>query len=329
MRKLHVILLLIWILVCFVSCPLNKHTKEQDDLIVVSWNVQNLFNAVKDGNEYDEYLPSGGWTQESYNRRLTTFSTAFQYSPLSDSDIIVLNEVENSSVVEDLISQTCLRNKGFLYYATAGETGGAIQIAVLSKLPIVDAKVHSIDGVRPILQVELQSLNERIFVLALHAKSNKEGVKETAPLRLEQAKMVQLISHDILSEDSDALIIVAGDFNESYTDRNMMCDARITTSCPLCLLPSFQNGLWYCPWLDSQNEFSAQGSYYYNGEWRCYDNILISSAGGDQTGYEFDSAGVVFQGVLQTTDNKPNSYRRDLLTGTSDHLPVWIRLIKK
>lgn len=325
MRKTGLLTVFSIILILCVSCPLKVKDTEHESLTVVSWNLQNLFNAKADGNEYDEFLPSGGWTEESYKRRLSALASVLQYSPLSQADVIVLNEVENGSVVEDIINSSSLKKRGFLYYTSAGEPGGAIQIAVLSRIPIVDVKVHNIEAVRPIIQVELQSTEERIFILALHAKSNKEGVSETASLRLEQAVMVRKISNEILICNPDSLVLAAGDFNESYVNRNMMCDARISKSCPLCLLPTFQEGCWYCPWLDGQNDFTVPGSYFYNNEWLCYDNILISSAGSDKKGFEFDCAGVVFQGLLQTTDNRPNSYRRELLTGVSDHLPVWVR----
>lgn len=307
------------------GCPLNKQSQISKTLTVVSWNLQNMFNAVKDGNEYDEYLPSHGWNEGAYKQRLSCLSTVLNYEVMKDADIFVFNEVENESTVEDIIRAANLQKRGFLYYATAGEKGGAIKTAVVSKLPIVDVRIHSIDGVRPILQVELQNLGERLFILAVHAKSNLEGIRETAPKRLEQAEIISNIARDIEAENPDALVIVAGDLNETFEDKNMMCDFRLSSSCPLLLLPEFQDKTWYCPWLDSENDFPVYGSYMYQNEWRCYDNILISKAGGDNKGWEFSEAGVIFHGILQTTDNRPNTFRRELLSGVSDHLPVWVR----
>jgi len=317
----------IGIILFSTSCFLEN--KSSDVLSIVSWNVQNLFNASVDGYEYGEYLPSSGWTEKAYQSRLANLSRVCSLGPLSSSDVFIFNEVENDSVVEDTLNLNFFKKNSFQYYATAGELGGAIKTAIVSKIPIVGIKVHSLSDVRPILQVELQNEGERIFILAIHAKSNLEGVSETANYRLALATTLKKVSSDIEKENPDALILIAGDFNESYENKNMMSDARDgSSSTPLQLLPDFKRGYLYCFWLDSTSKLEAPGSYCYKGDWNCYDNIMVSYAGRNGSGWEYETGGVVFQDILQTTDNKPNSFRRDLLTGVSDHLPVWVQFTR-
>ena len=85
-------------------------------------------------------------------------------------------------------------------------------------------------------------------------------------------------------------------------------------------------GSWYCFWEDQGLSLWPNGSYWYSGSWRCYDNILVSLSGRDGAGLEVNDCGVVFKGILSTADSKPAAWNRRLLTGVSDHLPVWVML---
>ena len=56
----------------FASC--NTGGNSPSVFSIVSYNVQNLMDASLDGTEYDEYKPSGGWTENAYNTRMKRLS---------------------------------------------------------------------------------------------------------------------------------------------------------------------------------------------------------------------------------------------------------------
>ena len=323
MRRKHLLLLAVLLLVLAVSCDGQAMVESKESLCVASWNVQNLFNAVLDGNEYEEYKPSSGWSQSAYESRLSNASKVLGHLPSASSYIVVLNEIENPDVVEDLIKTGDSAKMGFRYYACAGAEGGAIQTAVVSSIPIKGARVHSVsDDLRPILEVEFDTSYGKLFILAVHFKSNIGGQAETAFKRVESASVVRQISRQIQKESPGCLVMVCGDMNEECWDEN--CMGRFEYSdCPLKVSDSFVRDFWYCFWLDQDLGLWPGGSYMYNEEWKSYDNILVSQAGKDGTGWEFDSCGIVFEGIIKTADQKPFSWDRSLLRGVSDHLPVW------
>ena len=309
------------------SCQLQPEQEVSNPtLCVASWNVQNLFDDVDNGSEYTEYLSSSGWNTKSYNARLSNTAQVLNYLPKAQDYLIVLNEIENTNVIEGLLSQKDLQAKGLCYYAFTKSDNSAIGTAVISSLEIARAKVHSTDdGLRPLLEVEICTDTGKLYLLSLHLKSNVGGETETAPSRLKAAKVIAQVAAELKKNNPGCLILVCGDFNEECWSDNTM--SRLSTvSAPLKVSNTFSNGLWYCPWLDSSQNLWPNGSYYYNDQWKCYDNILISQEGKDNTGLEYVKAGVLFQGLLRTSDDKPNAWQVSLLKGTSDHLPVWVLL---
>lgn len=324
MRKLRFVLLIVLALFFIVSCAGQGVSDCAGGLCVATWNVQNLFDVTLDGNEYEEYRPSSGWTQSAYESRLSNARKVLQSLPQSESYIIVLNEIEGPNVVEDLIKNGDIAKMGLRYYACAGMEGGAIQTAVISSLPIAAAKVHDVgEGQRPILEAEFDTSSGKIFVLALHLKSNIGTSSETAAKRREAALTVKDVSDQILSDNPGSMVLVCGDMNEECWDNNVFGKGDDAV---LKAKGEFGRDFWYCLWMDTDLNLWPGGSYMYNGLWKCYDNILLSASAKDQTGWEYEGCGLVFENIQKTADSKPFAWDRNLLRGVSDHLPLWVRL---
>ncbi len=308
------------------SCQLQPEEASDASICVASWNVQNLFDDVDNGTEYTEYLSTNGWNSKSYNLRLENTAQVINYLPKAQDYLIVLNEIENTNVLEGLLKQKQLRSKKFYWYAFAKAENSSIGTAVISSLEIVKATVHQTDNsLRPILEVEFNTNSGKLYLLSLHLKSNVGGESETAPQRLKAAKVVAQVAAELKKNNPGCLILVCGDFNEECWADNTMTRLSTVTA-PLKVSNTFSNGWWYNPWLDASQNLWPNGSYYYNEHWKCYDNLLISQEGKDGTGLEFQKAGVLFQGILRTSDDKPNAWVPSLLKGVSDHLPVWVLL---
>ena len=313
---------LLFLVSCNVACNQQDFGDKETSICIVSWNVQNLFNAVSDGNEYDEYKPESGWDQSSYEKRLSNIRTVFGYLPFSGEKIIVLNEVEGPYVVEDLIKTHDVTNMGFRWFACTSSENMSVQTAIISSLPIEHAYVHEVDeALRPVLEVCIETEKGKLFILAVHYKSNLGGPEETAIQRQKGAEVTAQIAKVLERENPGCLILICGDMNEEcWDDRIMGPDG------PLKAAGLFSSGCWYCFWKDQERLVWPNGSYWYSGSWRCYDNILVSASGSDGAGLEFVDCGVVFKGILSTADSKPAAWSRRLLTGVSDHIPVWIML---
>lgn len=323
--RFAVVLLVVALAVMPCSCKAQSEGRSSGSgaLCVATWNVQNIFDAVDDGTEYEEYTKASGWNEKAYARRLVGAANVLSCIPSCGDYVVVLNEVENAGVVGDVFSQRVLAGREISQFAFAKAPGGAMGLAVASSLPIVHAKVHAVgEGLRSVLEVALKTDSGVLFVLAVHFKSNVGGVEATSPSRALAGEVVAQVAASVLDENPGSLVVVCGDFNEECWDGNSM-GRGLESGAPLAVSGAFGRGVWYCPWLDSRNEVWPGGSYCYNGVWKCYDNILVSSAGRDGFGYELDRCGIVFSGAIRGADDKPNAWRRDLLNGVSDHLPVW------
>lgn len=202
------LLLLLVLLLCSCSCDLPQDTAH---FRVLSYNVQNLFDTHLDGTEYAEYQDSKAWSQSSYRMRLKTLSQVVLHARLNLPDVLVLQEVENQQVVEDLL-QYHLGRHGYCWFASAKAEGDAISVAIISRHPIKDAKVHIGEkGMRPVLEATVETRRDDVVLFALHAKSQIGEFAQTEPLRLELAKTITAS----VRHREGSLILLCGDFNSN------------------------------------------------------------------------------------------------------------------
>ena len=321
MKKCRINLVVVLLLFLLSSCNAQSAAETEKSLCVATWNVQNLFDAVYDGTEYEEYTLSSGWTQSAYESRLTGLRRVLNNLPSSGFYILVLNEIEGPNVVEDLIKSRDLIKLGLCHYACTEEDWSPIQIAVASSIPITSAHVHAVgEELRPVLEVCFDTGSGRVFVLACHFKSNVGGVSETEGSRLKAASVVAQIARNLEAENPGSLVLVCGDLNEECAVGKAISEAG-----PLPCSATFERGHWYDFWRNPEEVCWSGGSYWYDGSWRGYDHILIPLSGNDLWGWDYSESGVVFSNAQRTADGKPFSWDRRLLKGISDHLPVWVR----
>ena len=323
MKKCRTVIIVLLSLFLLSSCNAQSAAETEKSLCVATWNVQNLFDAVFDGTEYEEYTPSSGWSHSAYESRLGGLRRVLNELPQCRDYILVLNEIEGPNVVEDLIKTHDLIKLGLYYFACTEEVWSPIQIAVVSSIPIVSAHVHAVgEDLRPILEVCFDTDSGRVFVLACHFKSNVGGVAETEESRLKAASVAAQIARNLEAENPGSLVLVCGDLNEECA-----VGEALSQTGPLPCGASFERGRWYDFWRDPEVSCWPGGSYWYDGSWRGYDHILIPLAGDDLWGWDYAECGVVFSSAQRTADGKPFSWDRRLLKGISDHLPVWVEFV--
>jgi endonuclease/exonuclease/phosphatase family metal-dependent hydrolase len=297
-------------------------------LTVMSWNVRNLFDDVRDGTEYREFDPSRGtWTSESFRLKIDTIGATVRKAVRGGPDILLLQEVENAHALDVLVTRG-LSGMGYSWRVFAPKPGLPANVAILSRLPVRRVGTHAVRpwkatlAVRDIVEAEIQTGGRALFVFCLHLKSKTEGVRSTEQARAEAAAVLARRIAEITASDPGADIVAAGDFNESVDEY-----ARIGRRYPTALMTeeygaaasglvvSGRPGTWdgarvlFDPWLESPH--APPGSYFYQGEWLSVDHILLSRGLFDARGF---------------------SYRRGSFTavslpappggGGSDHLPV-------
>jgi len=179
---------------------------------VASYNVENLFDAVRDGTEYAEFLPGRhGWDRRMVEKKLN--HTAEVLCDL-DADIVGLQEVENERIFRQL--QKRLKRVGcpYRYGVITAKKNASVQVALLSRFPIKhhkDIRVSYADGVRDILEADVVVEGYPLKLFVNHWKSRSNRGYESR--RIAYAKVLRR-RIEALPKGSEYIIL--GDFNTDY-----------------------------------------------------------------------------------------------------------------
>ncbi len=142
MKNIFLFSIIIISLLVLFSCSPPKSVIDKQELstpihTVAFYNVENLFDTDDDPNTFDDdFTPNGKqeWTNERYAEKLQKIAKVI--SSIGDEDgaeIIGVCEIENEKVLQDLINESILKEKGYDYvqYDSPDERG--IDVALLYK----------------------------------------------------------------------------------------------------------------------------------------------------------------------------------------------------
>ncbi len=339
-------LLSVFFTMCRCSLPFLNGTEEV--LTILSYNVQNIFDAVDNGTEYHEYDPSeGDWDELLYHQRLLNLSEVIKASVKGGPDIIALQEVENLHVVEDLVSQY-LKGMGYEDLCVTAKEDSAVQIGFISRIPFDSVIIHDLftedyKSIRPALEVKLVLGTESLYIFNNHWKSRLGGALNTEEQRIMSAQIIRNRMDSIVKSEKDAKIVVLGDFNENHDEyiragktytTALYPDTEYTgTECPESVLLVTGNknmkvsGALYEPWFQYRAE-AEEGSYYFNGSWETLDHCLIGNNLWSESGVHYSSFGVVTLPFILSREGTPLFWNKVKGTGYSDHLPLLLTLCK-
>ncbi len=321
----------------------------------MSYNVQNLFDELEDGNEYPEYR-KGAWTHELFERKIECLGEVIKKAFPGGPDILVLQEVENRRALIQLRDRH-LRNMGYRAIIIVPGQGSATNVAVISRLPVIRSRSHSLGSfkgkpLRSILELEIEYRNRKLYLFNNHWKSKTGGTRETEPARLKASAFLRKRIGEILKQDPGADIVVAGDFNDNVEEylewdrkyQTALIPAEIETSeeynsssvfLALNKASAELDGdrlVLYEPWYELAGQ--SWGSFVYRGRWQTPDHILLSAGLFDDLGFCYKSGSFRPMRSAFLLDSK-TGYPKGLsakkrperkIKGYSDHLPLLITL---
>ena len=321
-----------------ITVTLNANT-----FSIASYNVENLFDLNKDGNEYSEFIPDtkANWNEENFNIKINNLTKVIKDL---DADIIALQEIENRELMQLLLKKL----PNYKYYSFIKYPDSAIGIGFLSKIKIkenknLDVKVRN-KIYRPILETTFvhENIEFKIFNNHWPSKASAESY------RVKYAKNLQE-RVTLLPEDYDYILI--GDFNSDYNEMqtfktnhklnnsrgitginqilNTVIDDKFVTYDDIL---KNEKRVHYNLWLDipTNERFSSK----YKGGNVTPDNILISPALFDtkKVSYIPNSFTVFKPNYLyennivkrwQMNENTLNTSHKG--EGFSDHLPIYAK----
>lgn len=278
-----------------------------DHLSVLSWNVENLFDAVDDEHEHDDELRAR-WSGDDYDAKLAALARVLNAA--GPPDIIALSEIENENVLNDLRDRL---TDGSQYSVHYEPWPTRTEVALLSRWPVLDMQSFELrPGGRPALQGTFLIRGEKLVVFVVHWKSRRGGEDATRALRVREARTLARIVEALLRDYPELKLLVLGDFNDTARDVSL----RLLAS------PDGESGddlLRHCI-------ADEPGSYVYRGEWFMLDHILISPG---VFNHADGALGLVDCGLFlpfgdMIEGDAPARFQNR--SGYSDHLPLRIRL---
>ena len=313
----------------------SKHLKHT----IAFYNLENLFDLKDDPRTNDnDFLPISvkKWTHKRYNNKLRKIGYAISNIGLKETDkspaIIGLAEIENDTVLKDLLASKHLseRSYGYVHYDSLDERG--IDVALLydsSCFKVNHSETFSIqltndnglpDYTRDILLVTGLLEEEEIHVIINHWPSRREGENETEIKRLTASNKVSEIIESLRNKDKQAKIIVIGDFNDNPTNKSIvqLVESQDLFN-PMKTLLSY-----------------SRGTTYHDYSWNLFDQIMFTKNFFEAVPntFSFLNANIFDDDFLKLFNGKYKGkpFRtyvgKKYKGGYSDHFPVYAILQK-
>ena len=216
-----------------------------------------------------------------------------------------------------------------------GERKQEIKCAVFTRFPVKQARSHATPGARAILEVLVDVNGAPLYLFANHWKSGASD-PETEKVRAGNARTLRTRLDEILRQDPNADIIIGGDLNSQYNQRQRYPNMKVTGINDV--LGSQGNELavrgaqrdLYNLWFELPP--AERGSDTYRGEWGTLMHLILSRGLYDYRGVQYvDNSFAVGKFPDLNADAKGEPVRWTFEgpagRGFSDHFPVAAKFV--
>ena len=355
------------VLIVLLSISFASGQKKYQIHTVAFYNFENLFDTINGPNNDEEYLPNGSqnWTGKKYKKKLENLSKVISEIGTGENPnsptLIGGCEIENRSVLEDLVKQPKLINKGYgiIHFDSPDKRG--IDVALLYQkkhfkptsyinIPLMiyrneetkpdkkdteeatdDVIVSAIADKRVYTRDQLLVTGfldgEEVSIIVNHWPSRSGGEKKSSPFREAAGALNRKIMDSLFKINPNAKIITMGDLNDGSYNKSVKVEIGAKRK-----KEEVKQGGIYNPF--EQMAKDGMGTLAYRDSWDIFDQIMVSEAliRDDRSSYRYWKAGIFNKPYLiQTTGQYKGYPLRNSLTepGYSDHFPVYIYLIKE
>lgn len=319
-----------------ISTTFNDSIRGDHTFRIVFWNVENLFDTKDDPITADEaFTPDGEnhWTMFRFKEKIKNLSkTLLSTGGWEPTDFIGLCEIENREVLEALVNFTPLKDKEYQIIHEDSNDPRGIDVAAMyrpQKFNLINYEYirlkfpFSPEGrTRDILYARgILPNNDTLHIFVNHFPSRYGGQFETDPKRQYAAKILREMADSLMAINSNASILVMGDFNDHPDDKSMkeVLGAKLT-----------QQGLakndLYNLMAPMQYKF---GTHSFEGKWGVLDQFIVSSALFEGTGRSkireakiYDAPWLIKLNAQGNTTSNRMYQGPQYLGGYADHLPI-------
>lgn len=305
----------------------------QETIAIGFWNVENLYDTIDDPLKNDnEFTPLGShkWNSERYQAKIDHLAEVLNLMASDQTKeglaIIGLCEVENKTVLQDLLNSRVLKSKPYDFVLIEGPDARGIDPALIynsdhfKPLKIfsftVPMLVDTSHQTRNILVVKGNFQGEDLVVLINHWPSRRGGEMNSRPNRISAARKVKEICDSIQIAEPHSKIIIMGDFNDDPIDKSL---EELTKSGNFYnpMEEPFKKGIGTLAWKDS---------------WNLFDQILISNSlkKQDEKNWHYSDVKIYNKTFLRVASGNFKGYPYRTYNGSiyaggySDHFPVYL-----
>jgi len=325
------------LLLAGVSCSLVPDPRPSTKLVLATWNVENLFDEVHDGDEYTEFDPDHGWTRAQFWARCDSLAQVIR--TLGHPDVLVLEEVEGAHAAE-VLNTRFLADQGYTHTFLAPPEVRGIKTVFLSRFPIVRTGLlfppseDASEPLRPVVEAEFDLGGRALVVWGNHWKSRLPTPQATEKLRREAARVLARRMKAVEARSDRPFLVAVGDFNTSlemsqvWPDRALVSGGTADRATDeLVVFPGLASaqksrlpGAVWDPW---ETITDPPGSYYYRGDWDRLDHTFIGVSSLRLGDWAFSSFRVV------AFAPQPLAYGPRTPNGISDHFPLVLTLERR
>jgi hypothetical protein len=317
------------------------------------YNLENFYDTIDNPIVSDEeFTPAG---PKNYNSKiywdkvqrlatvLSQMGTDVSGIPNPDGlSIIGVAEIENDTVLTDLVNHPLLKNRGYkiVHYDSRDVRGIDVGMLYNPKRFVVEKSdklfVKLPSGskdawfTRDVLWVRGKLDGESIDVYVNHWPSRSGGEERSAPARAAAAGVVRHHMDSVDKADGYQKVVIMGDLNDDPVSPSMTEVLKAKGK-----QKDVREGGLFNPWMELYK--NGIGTLAYQDNWNLFDQIVISYPwlNKEQSGYFFfqrfifnkeymmENVGRYKGYPMRTWDG--NTYRG----GYSDHFPTYIVLLKK
>lgn len=313
------------------------------------YNLENLFDTINNNGKYDlEFSPQGAkkWDGKKYKSKINNLAYAIsqmttEKTPIGPA-VIGVSEVENRSVLEDLVNAEPIRDRNLqvIHHDSPDRRGVDVSLLYNPRLfrplqvtnhPLEIPEQPGFKTRDQMCVVGLLGTREtgysRVAVIVNHWPSRRGGEKESSWLREAAAALSKSIADSLYKIDPNMGVIIMGDLNDDPYNKSVA-----ETLGAVKKKEDIQPGGYYNPFWEKLDK--GIGSYIYRGGWNLFDQIIVNeNIVSGACGAKFKDAEVFNRQFLLQPDGQYKGYPLRTFSsgawsnGFSDHLPTQIFLV--
>jgi endonuclease/exonuclease/phosphatase family metal-dependent hydrolase len=288
LRKIFCFALLLIVISCKGQIKEHSVVEEHAVTAIAFYNMENLYDPADDPyTSDDEFTPAGSnhYTEKVYRAKL--HNMAFVLSQLAiDKNpegpaLIGLAEIENEKVLQDLVTESELKNRNLKFVHFDSPDNRGIDVALLyhpgyfkvihaEALPVnITANNGRTEHTRDVLYVTGKLGDDTLHVFVNHWPSRREGEEESAWKRNAAASVSKKIIEQLTAKNKNAKCIVMGDLNDDPVDESVVHTLGAEGN-----QKQVAPGGLFNPWVALYKK--GIGSLAYRGKWNLFDQIIVS-----------------------------------------------------